>query len=328
MKCLNLHAVGDIRLDEKPIPTVGDGEVLVRVRACGVCGSDIGRVFAHGTYHFPTVIGHEFAGEVVEDKSGEFTGKKVAVFPLLPCFECDMCAVENYAQCRGYDYYGSRRDGGFSEYLAVKKWNLIPLPENVSFFAGSMCEPSSVALHATKKLALTKDDTLLITGAGPIGLIAGFWARANGVETVYYTDLDERKLKLAESFGFYRHNGEEVTAALEGTGAGGAVATCVKALAPFGKLVLMGNPARDVSLPAKDYQTILRKELNIKGTWNSSYGEAVNDWKESIDAMSRGVLPVEKLITHKPRLDECIDTLNMMKDQKEFYCKVVADIEA
>ncbi len=326
MKCLNLHAVGDLRVDERPIPAPAADEVLVRVRACGVCGSDIGRVFTHGTYHFPTVIGHEFAGEVVRDDSGELAGKRVAIFPLLPCFECDMCASGNYAQCRDYDYYGSRRDGGFSEYLAVKRWNCIELPANVSFAAGAMSEPASVAHHAVSKLEFGDSDRLLVTGAGPIGLMVGFYAKSRGAKEVYYTDIDSHKLDFAESFGFKRHSGEEVTCAVEGTGAQSAISYAIDALAPFGRLVLMGNPSRDVSLTAKVYQTILRKELHLIGTWNSSYSERVNDWKASLAAMSDGSLPAEKLITHRPTLDECVRALEMMRDSNEFYCKVVAEI--
>ncbi len=327
MKCLNLHAVGDIRLDERGIPIISEDEVLVKVKYCGVCGSDIGRVYAHGTYNFPTVIGHEFSGVVVEDKSGEYFGKKVAVFPLLPCFKCDMCESENYAQCRRYDYYGSRRDGGFSEYIAVKKWNLIELPENVSFEEGAMCEPASVALHAVKKLGDLNGKNILVTGAGPIGIIVGFWAKNFGAENIYLIDIDKEKTEFAKKFGFFEHNGQEVDACVEGTGAASAITTAINAVTAFGKIVLMGNPARNVELTAKDYQNILRKELYVSGTWNSSYSENSNDWKESLEAVSSGLLPIKDLVTHKVSLENCIEALEMMRDRKEFFCKVVAKID-
>ncbi len=327
MKCLNLYGIGDLRLDEKEIPQCGKDEVLVKIKSCGICGSDIGRVFKSGTYHFPTVIGHEFSGLVVADESGEWLNKCVAVFPLLPCFQCDMCASGFYAQCRNYDYYGSRRDGGFAEYLAVKKWNLIELPDGVSFEEGAMCEPTAVAFHAVKKLGVLKEKSLLVTGAGPIGIIVGLWAKKFGAKEVYFIDIDERKLDFVEEFGFERYAGQEVQCCVEGTGASSAIETAITALQAFGKMVLMGNPGGDIQLTSKHYQNILRKELTLLGTWNSQYSKDANDWKESLKAVSEGDFPIAKLITHRPTLDECLDVFHMIKDKKEFYCKVVANID-
>ncbi len=327
MQCLNLHAVNDLRLDDKQIPLCDKNEVLVKVKSCGICGSDIGRVFKNGTYNFPTIIGHEFSGEVVYDADDEYIGKRVAIFPLLPCFECDMCKNGNYAQCRDYDYYGSRRDGGFSEYISVKKWNLVELPENVSFEQGAMCEPTAVALHAIKKLGITEGENLLITGAGPIGIISGLWAKKFGAEHIYYIDIDERKLEFAEKFGFERHQGQEVALCIEGTGAASAIAASINYVKAFGNIVLMGNPGGNVEFSAKDYQNILRKEITLIGTWNSQYSDKINDWKESLEAMASKNFPISDLVTHRPTLGECIDVFNMIKNQEEFYCKVVAKID-
>ncbi len=328
MMAASLHAVGDLRYEEVDIPQCGEAEVLVKIKSCGICGSDIDRVFVHGTYHFPTIPGHEFAGQVIYDATGEYTGKRVAIFPVLPCFACDMCAEENYAQCRHYDYYGSRRDGGYAEYIAVKKWNLVELPDNVSYEEGAMCEPVSVALHAVKKLELQKNETLLITGAGPIGLIAGMWARSLGVSKISYMDIDADKNAFAKALGFEEYDGKTlVDAALEGTGASSAITAVINGVNPFGRLVLMGNPARDISLTAKDYQNILRKELKIDGTWNSAYASRDNNWQQSLQAISEGKLNIRQLITHRPSLSETLKTIEMMRDRQEFYCKVVINNE-
>lgn len=324
MKCLNLHGIGDLKFDEKEMPSFGDDEVLLKVKYCGICGSDIGRVYSHGTYHFPTIIGHEFSGEVIKDNSGEYLGKRVAVFPLLPCFKCDMCESGNYAQCRNYDYYGSRRDGGFSEYIAVKKWNLIELPENVSFAEGCMCEPCSVALHAIKKLGDINGKNILITGAGPIGIIVGLWAAKFGANRIYFIDIDEQKIKFAQEFGFLKHNGEEVDCSIEGTGAASAITSAINSVKAFGSIVLMGNPSKNVDLTAKDYQSILRKELYLSGTWNSKYSD---EWHQSLEEINKGELNIKKLITHEVSLDGCIEAFEMIRDRKEFYCKVVAKID-
>ena len=328
MKVLNLYAVDDLRQDTLPMPVCEADEVLVRIAYCGICGSDIPRVFEKGTYHFPTVIGHEFSGTVVYDPTGELTDKRVAVFPLLPCFECESCKKQNYALCSNYDYYGSRRDGGMAEYLAVKRFNILVLPDGVSLEAGAMCEPSAVALHAIKKLGDIKGKKLLISGAGPIGMLAAMWARSNGAEAVYFFDLDARKIEAAKKEGFYEYDDSiSVDSVIEGTGAGPALVRCLKALKPFGEIVLMGNPARGIELTQTDYWLILRKELRLYGTWNSSFGELQNDWKDAIKGMSVGTITPEKLITHKFGLEDYRQAFDVMKERKEFFQKVMLEVE-
>lgn len=323
MQCANLHGIDNMVAEQTDIPKCNDDEVLTKIKNCGICGSDVGRVMKNGTYHFPTVPGHEFSGRVVYDKSNDFTGKRVAVFPLIPCFDCDSCKNGQYQTCSNYDYYGSRRDGGFAKYVAVKKWNLIELPDNVTYEEGAMCEPVSVALHAIKKLDIQKGDNVLITGAGTIGLIAGMWAKNFGAKHVCYVDLDARKIEFAKSLGFYEYSGENIDAVLEGTGASSAITSAIKAVKSFGKIVFMGNPHREVVLQPQDYQLILRKELKICGTWNSSY----SDWKESLQAISDEKIIIRNLITHRVAIEEVYDAIKMMAKAEEFYCKVVVDNE-
>ena len=124
MKAARLHAVGDLRCDGVEIPVPHGKELLLRVGACGICGSDLPRVFEHGSSNgrYPLTIGHEFAGEVVavgEEADASLVGARGAVFPLIPCRRCASCAVGLYAMCENYDYLGSRRDGGFAEYCLV-----------------------------------------------------------------------------------------------------------------------------------------------------------------------------------------------------------------
>ena len=327
VKAANLHAVNDLRYEDIPLPECKSDEVLVRVKSCGVCGSDLSRVFGKGTYHFPTVIGHEFSGEVAFDPKGELEGTRVAVFPLLPCFSCESCKNENYATCKSYDYYGSRRDGGMSEYLPVKRWNLLPMPDELSFDEGAMCEPVSVGLHATKKLGIKEGDNVFISGAGPIGIIAGQWAKSFGAAQVYYIDIDGRKIDFARSLGFASYEeGIRIDCAIEGTGNENALTSCLEAVKPYGTLVLMGNPSGGVALSQNAYWHILRKELTLLGTWNSAFGERVNDWKDSLLAMAVGKINVKPLITHKFPLSKCNEAFEMMKDKKEFYSKVILNM--
>lgn len=344
MKALALHAVGDMRLEDIPRPEPGTGEALVRVAFCGVCGSDIPRTFSKGTYRFPTVCGHEFAG-VIEalgpGESGFRVGDRVAVFPLLWCGRCAACEKGNFVQCSDYDYFGSRRDGAFAEYVAVPVRNLLPVPDGVSLEAASMTEPAAVALHALKRAAGSRvGETVAIFGAGPIGLMAAQWARIMGAERVVLFDLIPQKLAMAAQLGFdafdprQRDAVERVAELTRGQGAdvcveaAGVPATMKQAIAAArvgGAVVLLGNPSADVLLPAPLISQAMRRELSLLGTWNSSFSPTGNndDWHPVLSAVAAGRLDLDRLATHRIPLDRAADALVMMRDQREFFAKVL-----
>ena len=325
MKAAVLHAVGDLRYEEVPYPVAGEGEVLLRVMAAGVCGSDIPRVFTKGTYHFPTIPGHEFAGRIVESRDPALLGRKAAVFPLLPCRKCAACQVGEYVKCEHYDYYGSRRDGAFAEYLAVDRRNLVLLDDSISFEVASLMEPAAVARAAVRRMQIGLGDTVVIFGAGPIGLLAAQWAVQAGAGVVRVVDISEEKLAFAKQFGFEAYDPDRdglCHCALEGTGASAALNNAVKALAPNGRLVLMGNPFGDMTIERSVYSEILRREITLCGTWNSSYNDRINDWKAVADAMAKGSMRFAELITHRFPLSRCNEALEMMRDKKEFFTKV------
>ncbi len=325
MNAAVLHAVGDLRYEKVPMPEAKEGEVLLQVLGCGVCGSDIPRVFTSGTYHFPTIPGHEFAGKIVDDPEGKLIGKYAAVFPLLPCRKCAACEVGEYVNCSDYDYYGSRRDGGFAEYIAVDRRNLIILPEGVDPVVASLCEPGAVGRAAIRRLDVKIGDLCVIYGAGPIGLIAAQWARRAGAATVRVVDISEEKLEFAKKFGFEAYDRERdglADCVLEGTGVSPALNNAVLSLKNHGRLVLMGNPAHDMTISQKTYSQILRREITMCGTWNSSYNQVVNDWTATVNAMADGSVNYADLITHKFSLSDCNAALEMMRDKKEFFTKV------
>lgn len=154
MKACVLHGIRDLRFEAVATPLLAKGEVLIRIKASGICGSDIPRIFTKGTYRFPTIPGHEFAGQIVavsEDADRQLVGRKVAVFPLLPCMKCEACQIGEYAQCKDYNYFGSRCNGGFAEYIAVPIWNLVMVPDSLSYEAAAMAEPAAVAIHALRQ---------------------------------------------------------------------------------------------------------------------------------------------------------------------------------
>ena len=339
MKALNLHGVGDLRYEEVPRPERKPGEVLLKVKAVGICGSDIARVFTKGTYHFPTIIGHEFAGEIVEAEDSALVGRGASVFPLLPCGHCEACNQEQYARCANYDYYGSRRDGAMAEYLAVKQENLCLLPEGVSYEEAAMSEPAAVALHAFRKSGVGQGDTLLIYGIGAIGLIVAQWAKAAGVKNIILVARTDDKVEFAKKLGFSLAinakkedlgklvekvtEGRGADTCIEGTGASESWAECICLAKPGGRVVCMGNPLGGMSLSQDAYWKILRKELTLVGTWNSSFGSRENDWREAVQAMQDKRLDLESLITHKFSLDEYKEAFALMHERRDMYCKVM-----
>lgn len=329
MRAAVLHGVGDLRIETIPVPVCRQDEVLLRVRRCGVCGSDIPRVFIRGTYHFPTVPGHEFSGEVVADPSGELLGKRVCVFPLLPCRSCAACRREDYALCEQYDYYGSRRDGAWAEYVAVKKWNLIPIPDGISFDEAAMCEPCAVAVHGVRRAGIREKDRVLILGAGPIGLLLAQTARVFGASEVFLSDLDPAKAAFAQKLGFSIYDGTENFAdvAIEGTGASSAWESCLAGVRRGGTVLCLGNPSREMTLSQGGYWHILRKELTVKGTWNSQYGSKQNDWHDAIRLMAEGRLQTRPLITHTVCLEELPQMLERIRDHREFTVKAMLALD-
>ena len=324
MKVAVLHAVGDLRYEDVRFPEPGEGDVLMKIKAAGICGSDIPRIFVKGTYHFPTIPGHEFAGEIVAGDE-DLIGKKAAVFPLLPCRKCPACERGEYASCENYDYYGSRRDGAFAEYLAVDKRNLVIMPEGLDCEIASLCEPAAVARAAIRRMEVTLGDLVVIWGAGPIGLMAAQWAKAAGAGCVRVVDISDEKLAFAKKFGFEAYDKARdglCDCALEGTGASPALSQLVTCVKPHGHVVLMGNPGGDMTVKQSDYSQILRRELRLTGTWNSSFNSSVNDWKAAVAAMADGTLRCRDLITHRFPLSECNRALVMMRDRTEFFTKV------
>ncbi|WP_270439106.1 galactitol-1-phosphate 5-dehydrogenase [Bacteroides bouchesdurhonensis] len=333
MKAYVLHAVNDLHYDEINIPECPKGWAIIKVKAAGICSSDIARVFTKGTYHFPTIPGHEFSGEVYsvgDEKDAVFVGKKVGVFPLIPCRECPQCAEKHYEMCANYDYVGSRRDGGYAEYVAVPIWNLLELPETISFTSAAMLEPLSVALHAIKIGGVKKNDNVAIIGTGMIGISTGQWAYKFGARKVTVIGRNETKRELVEKCGLEYaicSNKDEISQydfVLEAVGTPSAVEMAVSGAIPGGTVLLMGNPSGDINFSQDLYWRILRKQLVLKGTWNSAYdGTNSSDWTEAVAAIANNEINVEPLISHVFKQDNLMDGLKLMQEHAEPYCKVM-----
>jgi L-iditol 2-dehydrogenase len=345
MKALVLTADRQLIFDsQRPTPPpVGEDPVLIRVAACGVCGSDLPRAYGGKAYHYPLVMGHEFSAVVEETPAGGrfHAGDRVAVFPLLPCRRCVPCQTGDYAQCTDYDYFGSRRDGGFEELLHVPAANLYPVPEGVNLLHAACTEPAAVALHGVRKFRIQAGDTAVVFGAGPIGNMTAQWLRLHGCGEVMLVDVDERKLDVARAMGFTALDaraGDPVQAVLDRTAGAGAmrcVEACglpatflqaVQAAARFGEVLFLGNIAGTFTIGEKDFSNILRKELTIHGTWNSRVVPAgQDDWSTVLRFLDRG-LDVGPLISDRLPLEEGPRIFADLAARRGFHNKVVFDI--
>ena len=333
MKAYVLHAVNDLRYEDTDIPACPEGWAIVKVRAAGICSSDISRVFTKGTYHFPTIPGHEFSGEVyrvADEANRHLVGKKVGIFPLIPCRECPQCKEKHYEMCAHYDYVGSRRDGGFAEYVAMPVWNLIELPEQMPFTAAAMLEPLSVALHAMKLGNIKKGNTVAIIGTGMIGISAGQWAYKLGASSVTVIGRTESKRSIVEKCGLMyeicrtKEDIGQYDFVLEAVGTPEAIEMAVSAANPGGTVLLMGNPSGDITFRQNVYWRILRKQLTLRGSWNSQYdGSNPSDWTEAVAAIGKGDINVSPLISHCFCQEELMNGLKLMYEHEEPYCKVM-----
>ena len=250
MKASQLFKIGEFRTVDVEVPVPHGKELLVKVGACGICGSDIPRIFELGTskQKYPLTLGHEFGGEIVsvgEDADPGLVGKRGAIFPCIPCRKCDPCLTADYAMCLDYDYLGSRSDGGFAEYCLVpSEWHFVESTNpNLSDDAMGMVEPCTVAQHAVRKSGLTAGQSILIFGAGPIGQMAARWAKIFGASLVVLVDVLEEKVEFAKARGnivlnsmtmnideeFRKlNNGKPADIVIEGTGAGAALGLCIE----------------------------------------------------------------------------------------------------
>ncbi len=346
MQAWVLHDISNIRHEQAEIPALSKGEVLVRVTAAGICGSDIPRIYQTGAHVAPLIPGHEFSGEVVEvreDSSLDWLNKRVGVFPLIPCRECGPCKMGKYEMCRNYSYLGSRRDGGFAEYVSVPEDNLILLPDSVTNEQAAMLEPMSVAVHAIRRVNPTKEDTVVVEGLGTIGLFITMFLRDMGIQKILTIGNKEFQRTNALALGIdpdsyfdsrlgnvdewilSKTNNIGSDVFFECVGRSATVSTAVNCGGPAGRVVMVGNPASDMTFARDIYWKILRHQLTVTGTWNSTFnGTEEDDWHYTLSRLEAGVIHPERFITHRFALEELEQGFHIMRDKSEDYIKIMA----
>ncbi|MBR5316805.1 MAG: galactitol-1-phosphate 5-dehydrogenase [Lachnospiraceae bacterium] len=349
MKAWVLHQAGDIRLEDVNNPVITEQEVLVQVKSAGICGSDIPRIYQTGAHVHPLIPGHEFSGVVVQTGSSvdkQWQGRRVGIFPLIPCGTCLPCSRKKYEMCRHYNYLGSRRDGGFAEYVAVPADNLIALPDEVSFEEAAMLEPMAVAVHAMRRVMPTSKDTAAVCGLGTIGLLLLMFLRDAGVKHIFVIGNKEFQRKMALQSGISekcycdsrkenvkewlleRTGGSGVDVFFECVGKNETMEQAVDLTAPAGRICLVGNPYSDMILKKDVYWKILRNQLLVTGTWNSSFThEEDDDWHYVLERLRQKKITPAQLISHRFSLDNLEQGYRIMRDKTEDYVKIMGQIE-
>lgn len=320
MKSVVNDTDGIVRVAESVIPEIKhQDEVRVKIASSGLCGSDLPRIFKNGAHYYPITLGHEFSGYIDAVGSGVddlHPGDAVACVPLLPCFTCPECLKGFYSQCAKYDFIGSRRDGGFAEYIVVKRKNVFALPTDMPIEDGAFIEPITVGLHAFHLAQGCENKNVIIIGAGTIGLLAIQCAVALGAKSVTAIDISSEKLALAKSFGAMQtFNSSEMSAPqmqsvlrelrfnqliLETAGVPQTVELAVEIAGPHAQLALVGTLHQDLHLTSATFGKILRKELTVIGSWmNYSSPWPGQEWETASRLLTERKLSLEPLIAHR-----------------------------
>lgn len=329
-----MYAKDDMRYEEYPDPVVNAGEVLVKVKATGICGSDIPRVLGNGAHYYPIVLGHEFSGEVVEVGEGVTTvspGDRVAGVPLVPCLKCEDCQKGDYSLCKNYSFIGSRVQGSFADYVKMPERNVVKFDPSVSYEQGAFFEPSTVALHGLNRLDYKGGQDVAILGGGTIGLFTAQWAKIFGAKRVFVFDIDNDRLALAKKLGAdvtintldpdFKEKVKELTDkrgfgyVYETAGVDVTMKLAFELAANKAGVCFIGTPTRDITFTPSLFENINRKEFILTGSWMSySAPFPGKEWTLTAHYFSTGELKFDdSLIFKKLPMSEISQGFDMYK---------------
>lgn len=340
MKALTLTAYKEFAFGESPLPVIQPDEVLVKVAACGICGSDVhGMDGGSGRRIPPVIMGHEAAGTIVEtgEKAGDWkVGARVTFDSTLYCGSCAYCADGFVNLCDNRRVLGVscddyRQNGAFAEYVAVPARVLYAIPEGVSFEQAAFVEPAAVALHAVNRAQAGPGQSALVVGAGIIGLLTIQALKAAGCAKVYATDLSEARLDLALELGadevfpakagglkqamLDRTNGQGVDVAMEVVGISPTVTSAIECVRKGGHVGLVGNLAQKTEFPL---QLVVTRELTVFGCCASA-----GEYPRALEEIAAGRIRVEPLTSAIRPLEEGADWFQRLYDAKENLIKVI-----
>ncbi len=351
MRTLKLYGKQDIRFEEYEKPTIQrDNEVIIKVKAAGICGSDLSRYKKQGPYVEGMVWGHEFSGEVVEIgrnvKKVEI-GTRVSGVPTLVCDDlsvekCYFCEKSEYARCENLTVVGAYYPGAFAEYIKLPEKNCVVLSDSVNFESAALLEPASVVLHGLYRSNLVPGDNIVIVGCGNIGLLSIKFAKIFGAKKIIAIDIDEDSLKRATKNGATHTINSRKTDALElikeytdglmaevVVEAAGSPKTSAEVFAyakKGGGVVFLGIPYSDIVIERFYFEKIVRSELTVWGSWNSvSAPFPGKEWTTIVSLLEKNNLDLQSLVTHRLSLEDGPEIFKELteKSSKEHYGKVL-----
>jgi L-iditol 2-dehydrogenase len=349
MHAVVYRGVNDMRVETVPVPSIGRGELLVRIATCGICGTDLKKIHT-GSHSAPRIFGHEMAGTIVSVGDGVTSfqgGERVMVFHHVPCGACYYCRKGTPAQCPLYKRVGvtagfEPSGGGFAEYIRVMDFvvangGVVKIPESVPFEQAAFVEPVNTVLKGVKLLNLVADDTVLVIGQGPIGLMHAALASRTGAK-VLTSDLYPERHAIAAKFGLRHpiHAGaenviERVFAETEGRGAdavilavGGnaLIRTAMDAVRPGGKVMLFAQTQHGEA--TFDPGAVCMDEKTLLGSYSSSFG-ILNEVTDLVFGGYTNGFDLTQLISHRFPLDEAVAAIEVASHPKADSMKIMIE---
>ncbi|MEJ7542374.1 galactitol-1-phosphate 5-dehydrogenase [Staphylococcus intermedius] len=343
MKALNLYHMNDLRYEECEMPVIeADNDVVIEVKATGICGSDTSRYAKLGPYVKGMTFGHEFSGvvhQVGEGVSNVAVGDRVTACPTIVCGQCDYCKQGAYSRCENLYVIGSYVPGSFAQYVKVPASHVLKIPDNVDFQTAAMVEPSAVVAHGFYKTHLKPGMTVAVIGTGSIGLLAIQWAKIFGATQIIAIDIDDHKLEVAQKVGadivinsakvdleetvqqMYR---DKIDLAVESSGAKSVIGSVLTLPKKGGEVLFLGIPYADIALSRMQFEKILRNELSLFGSWNAlSAVFPGKEWTSTLHYMSEGAIRVAPIVSHYVPLSQGPEMFSRIIQRKENINKVI-----
>lgn len=336
MRAIATDGKGDVWEEQRERPEPEPSEALVRIRAVGICGSDIGLIDGEGPpwTRYPLIPGHEVCAEVVElgeSVDSLSVGDRVALHGFIYCGTCTPCRNGRYYQCDDLREIGFTVDGGYREYAAFPAYTLNPLPDGISDLEACQIDSAACTLHAMKRIETSVSDTAAVLGPGSLGLFGVQLLRSRGVEDVILTGTRDERLDVGRDLGATKTvnvrevdpvsvideytDGRGVDVCVEAAGAGDVVNTCLKIAAKRGQIALTGvfDGPREI-----DPNDVVAKELSVVGGVTASH--AIDD---VIELFERGELTIDGLVTHEFDLAAYDDALECVRERRDGVIKAV-----
>ncbi len=314
MKAAVVVANEDVQYLDMEEPQVTDGTIKVKVAVSGICGSDIPRVLYNGVHFYPIVLGHEFAGEVVEVGAGVTkvkVGDRVSGVPLLPCMVCGDCQIGNYSLCKHYSFIGSRQQGSNADYIVIPERNAVIFDRSISFEQGAMFEPSTIALHGLLQNEFCGGGTVAVLGMGTIGIFTLQWAKLLGAKKVIAFDISDSRLELAKRLGADGTvntreedsmnrtmdicGGSGFDYVFETAGVTATMKIAFKLAANKSQVCFIGTPHTELSFTPAEWENMNRKEFKLTGSWMSySAPFPGKEWSMTAEYYAQGKLKFDE----------------------------------